>query len=222
MDGEAWNNPLRCCDGKSDRGADHVVEDGMSGRQGGVSGGVRTKVVGSSGGVRRCVWLVEVSGCRRPGVRPQFCVRGITNAKEAYSAKPSQTTGPRRREAALDPEGVGRSVPDRPNDRGGDQRGGHRLQTGLIEASLNAELTHHLGYAPGAEKPEASANHRNGVTAKTVLTGDGKMRIATPRDRECVREDALSAGCKSPSGLVATQQSKVTALPRGGVGSNRR
>ena len=39
---------------------------------------------------------------------------------------------------------------------------------------------------------------------------------------ECVREDALSAGCKSPSGLVATQQSKVTALPRGGVGSNRR
>ena len=53
----------------------------------------------------------------------------------------------------------------------------------LIEASLNGELTHHLGYAPGADRPEASANHRNGVTARSVLTGDGQMRIETPRDR---------------------------------------
>ena len=60
---------------------------------------------------------------------------------------------------------------------------GIAFKQALIEASLNAELTHHLGYATGAEKPEASANHRNGVTTKTVLTGDGKMRIATPRDR---------------------------------------
>jgi putative transposase len=28
------------------------------------------------------------------------------------------------------------------------------------------------------------ANQRNGVTAKTVLTGDGKIRIETPRDRD--------------------------------------
>lgn len=54
----------------------------------------------------------------------------------------------------------------------------------LIEASLNAELSHHLGYAPGAERPEAVTNQRNGVTAKTVLTGDGKLRIETPRDRD--------------------------------------
>src|SRR5574337_806506 len=54
----------------------------------------------------------------------------------------------------------------------------------LIEASLNAELTHHLGYAPGGERPEATTNQRNGGTAKTVLTGDGKLRIATPRDRD--------------------------------------
>jgi transposase-like protein len=54
----------------------------------------------------------------------------------------------------------------------------------LIEASLNAELTHHLGYAPGAERPEAMTNQRNGVTGKTVLTGDGKLRIETPRDRD--------------------------------------
>ena len=54
----------------------------------------------------------------------------------------------------------------------------------LIEASLNAELKHHLCYAPGAERREAATNQRNGFTSKTVLTGDGKPRIATPRDRD--------------------------------------
>jgi transposase-like protein len=61
---------------------------------------------------------------------------------------------------------------------------GIAFKRALIEASLNAELTHHLGYAPGAEKPEAVSNQRNGVTARTVLTGDGKMRIETPGDRD--------------------------------------
>src|ERR1700710_2398801 len=61
---------------------------------------------------------------------------------------------------------------------------GIAFKQALIEASLNAELTHHLGYAPGAERPQATTNQRNGVTAKTVLTGDGTMRIKTPRDRE--------------------------------------
>jgi transposase-like protein len=54
----------------------------------------------------------------------------------------------------------------------------------LIEAAMNAELTHHLGYAPGADRPDEVANHRNGSTAKTVLTDKGKIRIETPRDRD--------------------------------------
>src|SRR6202162_4478475 len=61
---------------------------------------------------------------------------------------------------------------------------GIAFKQALIEASLNAALTHHLGYAPGVERPESTTNQRNGVTAKTVLTGDGKMRIETPRDRD--------------------------------------
>jgi putative transposase len=61
---------------------------------------------------------------------------------------------------------------------------GIAFKQALIEASLNAELTHHLGYSPGAERPESTTNQRNGVTAKTVLTGDGKVRIETPRDRD--------------------------------------
>lgn len=54
----------------------------------------------------------------------------------------------------------------------------------LIERALGAELSHHLGYPPGAEKPDEVSNHRNGVTRKTVLTEDGPLRIDIPRDRE--------------------------------------
>ena len=43
-----------------------------------------------------------------------------------------------------------------------------RFKKALIERALGAELTHHLGYAPGAPKPEAGTNHRNGTTDKTV------------------------------------------------------
>jgi transposase-like protein len=32
----------------------------------------------------------------------------------------------------------------------------------LIERALGAELSHHLGYPPGASKPEEAGNHRNG------------------------------------------------------------
>ena len=45
-------------------------------------------------------------------------------------------------------------------------------------------MSHHLGYPNGASKPEAStANHRNGRSAKSVLTDNGPLRIEVPRDR---------------------------------------
>ena len=53
----------------------------------------------------------------------------------------------------------------------------------LIERALGAELTHHLGYAPGAARPEQSSNQRNGASAKTVQTETGPLRIEVPRDR---------------------------------------
>jgi len=53
----------------------------------------------------------------------------------------------------------------------------------LIERALNAELGHHLGYPPGAQRPEDETNQRNGKSAKTVLTGDGPLRLDSPRDR---------------------------------------
>jgi putative transposase len=68
---------------------------------------------------------------------------------------------------------------------------GIAFKQALIEASLNAELSHHLGYPPGAERPEVATNQRNGFTSKTVLTGDGKVRIETPRDRDGSFEPVL-------------------------------
>ena len=58
------------------------------------------------------------------------------------------------------------------------------LKKALVERVLGAELSHHLGYAPGAERPDAASNHRNGASAKTVLTDDGPLRIEVPRDRQ--------------------------------------
>jgi len=61
----------------------------------------------------------------------------------------------------------------------------------LIERALGGELTHHLGYPPGADKPDDAFNHRNGSTAKTVLTDTGPLRIEVPRDRQGSFEPVL-------------------------------
>ena len=66
-----------------------------------------------------------------------------------------------------------------------------RFKKALLERALGAELTHHLGYPPGATKPDAGTNHRNGTTAKTVLTDDGTVDLAVPRDREGTFEPVL-------------------------------
>ncbi|VWC40157.1 transposase, mutator family [Burkholderia lata] len=58
------------------------------------------------------------------------------------------------------------------------------LKKALIERALGGEMSHHLGYPPGAAKPGAVTNQRNGSGAKTVLTEDGPIRIEVPRDRD--------------------------------------
>jgi len=57
----------------------------------------------------------------------------------------------------------------------------------LIERALGAELGHHLG------QPAQDANHRNGSSAKTVLTGEGALRLDVPRDRKGSFEPLLIA-----------------------------
>src|SRR6476619_2369738 len=59
-----------------------------------------------------------------------------------------------------------------------------RFKKAIIERALGGELTHHLGYAVGEAKPEDTTNHRNGTSGKTVLTDDGPLPLAVPRDRD--------------------------------------
>lgn len=65
------------------------------------------------------------------------------------------------------------------------------LKKAVIERAMNAEMTDHLGYGPGEEKPEEQSNHRNGTSPKTVITDDGPVRIEVPRDREGSYEPQL-------------------------------
>src|SRR5262245_5458269 len=66
-----------------------------------------------------------------------------------------------------------------------------RFKKAIIERALGGELTHHLGYPPGGEKPGDTTNHRNGIGTKKVLTDDGALAIDVPRDREGTFEPRL-------------------------------
>lgn len=66
-----------------------------------------------------------------------------------------------------------------------------RFKKAIIERARGGELTHHLGYPPGGERPEETTNHRNGTGRKTVLTEDGPLAIDVPRDREATFEPRL-------------------------------
>lgn len=65
-----------------------------------------------------------------------------------------------------------------------------QLKKAIAERALNAELTHHLANEPA--KP-GKRNHRNGSSKKTVLTGDGELDLAIPRDRAGTFEPQLIA-----------------------------
>ena len=64
------------------------------------------------------------------------------------------------------------------------QQASMAFKKALIERAMSGELSHHLGYGPGQDKPKGATNHRNGKSAKTVLTEDGPLHIEVPRDRE--------------------------------------
>ena len=99
---------------------------------------------------------------------------------------------PRKRKEVTPPAHDGPVIPDAVLDRFAPNRpltgedveaASRRFKKALIERALGAELSHHLGYAPGDRKPAATPNQRNGSSGKTVLTEDGAVAITVPRDR---------------------------------------
>jgi putative transposase len=54
----------------------------------------------------------------------------------------------------------------------------------LVERSMSAELTDHLGYERHHEPPGGTGNTRNGSTPKTLAIEHRPVPIKTPRDRK--------------------------------------
>jgi len=59
-----------------------------------------------------------------------------------------------------------------------------QLTKRLVERAMEVELTDHLGYEPHQEPAGGAGNTRNGSTPKSLITEQGEVRIATPRDRD--------------------------------------
>src|ERR1700738_4768140 len=72
---------------------------------------------------------------------------------------------------------------EKPEDLTGEDGLFKQLKKALIERALGAELTEHLGYQKGDPAGRGSGNSRNGSSSKTLLTDDGTVEIAVPRDR---------------------------------------
>lgn len=66
-----------------------------------------------------------------------------------------------------------------------------QMKKAVYERALSGELTHHLGYRRGEAPPAAQRNHRNGTTPKTVLTDEGPVTLAIPRDRDSTFQPQL-------------------------------
>ena len=85
--------------------------------------------------------------------------------------------------AAIDSQVLATLVPGPSSREQADELFG-RLKKTVYERALGAELTHHLGYAPGQPRPPEQSNHRNGSSAKTVVTDAGALTVQIPRDRD--------------------------------------
>ncbi|MGZ3415247.1 MAG: IS256 family transposase [Isosphaeraceae bacterium] len=82
---------------------------------------------------------------------------------------------------------------EKPEDLTGEQGLFKQLKKALIERALGAELTDHLGYEKGDPTGRGKGNSRNGTSSKTLLTEDGELEIAVPRDRAGSFEPQLIA-----------------------------
>jgi len=71
-----------------------------------------------------------------------------------------------------------------------------------VEAALNAELDHHLGYTQYSRKGHHSGNSRNGYSTKTLKGDHGSIEIETPRDRNASFEPQI----------VAKGQTRITGM----------
>jgi transposase-like protein len=66
-----------------------------------------------------------------------------------------------------------------------------QLTKRLVERTLEAELSDHLGYEPHEQKGRGTGNNRNGKGGKTIQSETGAIDIKVPRDRNGTFEPKL-------------------------------
>jgi transposase-like protein len=93
-----------------------------------------------------------------------------------------------------------------------------QLTKRLVERTLEAELTDHLGYEPHASKGRGSGNNRNGKGQKTVQSDSGELQIEVPRDRSGTFEPQL---VKKRQRRLAGFDDKVIALYARGLSTRQ-
>jgi len=72
---------------------------------------------------------------------------------------------------------------EKPDDLLGEEGLFRQLKKALLERALGAELSEHLGYEKGDPAGRGTGNSRNGYSSKSVLTDEGELDLAVPRDR---------------------------------------
>ena len=80
---------------------------------------------------------------------------------------------------------------DKPEDLLGEDGLFKELKKALLERALGAELSDHLGYEKGDPVGRGTGNSRNGHSDKRVLTEDGEVNLAVPRDRNGTFEPVI-------------------------------
>ena len=80
----------------------------------------------------------------------------------------------------------------------------------LLERALGAELSEHLGYEKGDPAGRGTGNSRNGYSDKTVLTEDGALDLAVPRDRNGTFEPVIVPKSLPPRRRGASAVSTVS------------
>jgi len=123
---------------------------------------------------------------------------------------PKRERPPAEKLAPVPNEILDQFVPDRPLSAAEVEAATRRFKKALIERALGAELSHHLGYRPGGARPDAATNHRNGSSGKTVITDDGTVDIAVPRDREGTFEPQLFRSTNGGSPASTTRSLRCT------------
>ena len=93
-----------------------------------------------------------------------------------------------------------------------------QLKKALLERALGAELSDHLGYERGDPAGRGTGNSRNGHSDKTVLTEDGEVTLAVPRDRNGSFEPVIvPKGARQGTHAARRCRHRPSPRPRAGI-----